>query len=299
MIKALGFLAVFLCSINALAITVTDSRGEHHFERVPERVVTLSWSIVESLIELGITPLAMADIDGYKKWVVRPALPETVIDIGTREEPNIERLAELRPDVIIISNGQSDLIGKLEKVAPVLFFDAFNKDHNNYQASRQIFLELAVLFHRVALANGRVASMEARFAELKAALLRHFGGELPKVTCVRFNTTAVLWVYGDNSMPHYALEALGLEPAFPQPATQWGVVQKKLTDLAQIRDGIVLSIEPFDQAEALFSAPLWKAMPFVRANRFASVRSTWTYGGPLSIQYLAESITEALLTIKP
>ena len=39
-------------------------------------------------------------------------------------------------------------------------------------------------------------------------------------------------------------------------------------------------------------------MPFVRAGRFASVRSTWTYGGVFSLQYLAEAMVEGIEQLK-
>ncbi|MFC6669913.1 hypothetical protein ACFQDL_07300 [Marinobacterium aestuariivivens] len=111
--------------------------------------------------------------------------------------------------------------------------------------------------------------------------------------------TAHVRVYGDNSMPQVALEALGLAPALPIPPSVWGQSQRALTDLAKIEDGTLLYIEPFPKAEALFSMPLWQMMPFVRNNRIAAVAPVWTYGGALSIQYQAEAFTESLLKLAP
>jgi iron complex transport system substrate-binding protein len=298
------FFGILLISLSIFsdsyaAITINDSHGPQTFTNTPQRIITLSWAIAEDLIELGIEPLAIADIHGYQEWVVRPSLPPQITDVGTRNEPNIERIADLKPDMIIITDQQAELIEHLKKIAPVLYFTAYDSRHNNYEVARHIFLELARLFDRMDVANQKLAALDSHLTHLKNTLAAHFVNKLPPVTCVRFNNTSVLWIYGDNSMPQYALGLLGFQPALPQPATQWGVTQKKVTELGKIKDGIVLHIEPFDQADKLFTTPLWKAMPFVRNGHFAAVKSTWTYGGLVSIQYLAESLAEALLSIKP
>lgn len=302
-VRVLSYLSVFcvglLASFQALAVTVTDDRGEHTFDSVPQRVVSISWAMTEDVLELGIKPVGVADIEGYTTWVVRPPIPEGVADIGKREEPSIERLAELKPDVIILSNGQEGLIDKLEQIAPVLFFDAYSEEHDNAEAARGVYLELAKLFDKEALAQEKLAKMDAEFEDLKAKLHDHFGETLPKVTGIRFFNEAVALVYGSNSMSQAALEKLGIEPAMPVPDSQWGFVQRKITDLSKIRDGILLYIKPAPGVEKLFNSPLWKAMPVARGGRVAAVESTWSYGGALSVRYLAQAQTEALLTLEP
>ncbi|WP_148861154.1 ABC transporter substrate-binding protein [Marinobacter fonticola] len=288
-----GFLAAF----QALAVTVTDGRGEHTFDTVPKRVVSISWAMTEDVLELGVEPVGVADIEGYNTWVVRPAVPEGVADVGKRTEPSIEKLAELEPDVIILSNGQEGLVEKLERIAPVLFFDAFSEEHDNAEAARQIYLELAKLFDKQALAKKKLAAMEDQFADLKARLHAHFGETLPNVTGIRFFNEAVALVFGANSTVQAALQNIGIEPAMPVPESQWGFAQRKITELSQIQEGILLYFKPAPGVEKLFASPLWQAMPVARASRVAAVESTWSYGGALSVGYLAQAMAEALLTI--
>ena len=91
------------------AITIRDSRGVHEFTRVPQRVVALQWDILENLVGLGIRPAGAADIASRAEWVREPALPDRIVDVGTRAEPNLERIAELKPDLILIGPTQEDL----------------------------------------------------------------------------------------------------------------------------------------------------------------------------------------------
>jgi ferric hydroxamate transport system substrate-binding protein len=279
--------------------TITDSRGTQTFDEIPQRVVALSWAVVEQLVELDVPLLAVADPEGYALWVVQPALDPGVENVGRRDEPNVERIAELRPDLIVISDDQAELAPVLERIAPVVHFTLFSLDHDNAEATRSSYLELARLFDREALARERLAGLDAQLADLRGRVESHFGADLPKVTAISLMDQARVRVHGGNSTSEAALLALGLKPAFPQPATTWGFVQKRVEQLGTLEDGIILNIEPFPDAELLFASPLWNAMPFVRAGRFARVKPSWTFGGAFSIGYLAEAFTEALLTIEP
>lgn len=279
--------------------TITDSRGTQTFDAIPQRVIALSWAVVEQLVELDVPLLAVADPEGYGLWVVQPALEPGVENVGRRNEPNVERIAELKPDLIVISDDQGELAPVLERIAPVVHFTLFSLDHDNAAATRTSYLELARLFDREALARERLAGLDAHLAELRGKVERHFGADLPKVTGISLMDQARVRVHGGNSTSQAALLALGLDPAFPQPATTWGFVQKRVEQLGTVEEGIILNIEPFPDAELLFTSPLWNAMPFVRAGRFARVKPSWTFGGAFSIGYLAEAFTEALLTIEP
>ncbi|MEQ6885367.1 iron-siderophore ABC transporter substrate-binding protein [Salicola sp. Rm-C-2C1-2] len=281
-------------------ITVTDSRGEQTLESVPERVVVLNWSMAENLVELGVDPVGVADVAGYRKWVVRPELPGSVANVGKRSEPNMEKIASLEPDVIVLSTDQAGLADKMSRVAPVLFFDAFRKDHSNAEKARSIFLELGRLFEREDKARHKLKALEARLIWLRGRIRDHFGDELPRVTSVGFASPTVVRVFGRNSMPWYALRQLGLESAMPQPASQWGQTQRKVADLNQVdREDVLLYFKPTVLAGDLLEKPLWNALPVVEAGRVAPIEPTWVYGGAMSLRYLAENMTDALLTIEP
>ena len=111
------------------------------------------------------------------------------------------------------------------------------------------------------------------------------------------SSTTSAYVYGNNSMPQYALDLLGIKPALSLPTSQWGINQQRLKKLNKIDNGIVLYFKPFYQEQKLQKSRLWQAMPFVINKQTAAVESTWTYGGAMSLKYLAEALTMALLTV--
>ncbi|HDZ56772.1 MAG TPA: iron-siderophore ABC transporter substrate-binding protein [Pseudomonas xinjiangensis] len=279
-------LAILLCCL------ATNARAQ-------PRIAALSWEMVEHLLKLGITPVAVADAPDYRSWVVHPALPPGVPNAGTRTEPNLELLAQLRPELILITPLLEDIRDKLERIAPVVSYDDFTQDQDNLLMQRENFLALAQRVGRTPQAHQQLAAMDDSIARMRERLIQHFGAQLPDTTVIRFASPTVVYINGPNSMPQHAMQLLGLQPAYDAPVSRWGNIQTSVTVLGNIDDGAVLYIEPFAQGERLFATQLWQAMPFVRSRRFAGMRSTWTHGGVFCVEYLAAAITDALLTLPP
>ncbi|WP_210444718.1 ABC transporter substrate-binding protein, partial [Vibrio crassostreae] len=237
------------------------------------------------------------DIAGYTDWVVQPVIPEGVADIGTRTEPNFSALKKLNPDVILIASPQKDLQERLSEIAPVLYYQTYSDQHSNAAAAIENFKKIGQLLGKEEQANQKLAAMDERIAVLKAELDKAYSGDKPKVTSFRFASTTSVYIYGDNSIPQYALEQLGFENAMDLPASQWGISQKRMTELKNVKKGIALYFEPFPYQDKLDRSPVWKSMPFVRNGQFSPVAASWSYGGAMSILYNAEAMAQSLLTL--
>lgn len=276
---------------------VQDSEGNKTLPAQPTRVVALNWDIAEQVIELGVTPVAVPDIAGYCDWVVQPAIPEGVTDVGTRTEPNFSALKKLNPDVILIASPQKDLQARLSEIAPVLYYQTYSEHHSNAAAAIENFKKIGHLLGKQEQANSKLAAMEERIAVLKAELDKAYPGDKPKVTSFRFASTTSVFIYGDNSIPQYALEKLGFENEMELPASQWGINQKRMTDLKNVESGVALYFEPFPYQDKLNRSPIWKSMPFVRNHQVSAVEASWSYGGAMSILYNAEVMAKSLLKL--
>lgn len=294
-----AFLLVSFCfsSLNYGDTNQQNDPLKASFNETPKRVAALSWELVENVIELGVTPIAISDIKGYQEWVRVPSIPTETQDIGDRAEPNLEKLAQLKPDVILINLAQKDIQSKLERIAPVVFFDSYRADHNNAEQVDKAFLKLAVLLDKEKQAKAKLKQRETKFKALQKKLESAFPNGLPDVVTMRFANTTSAYIYGGNSMPQHALEKLGIKNPITIENSQWGLAQKRLKFLRSVDQGVVMYFQPFYQEDQLAKSPLWQAMPFVKQNKVASIESTWTYGGAMSLQYLAESMTDALLKV--
>ncbi|WP_395755178.1 ABC transporter substrate-binding protein [Edwardsiella ictaluri] len=286
-----------LFSPSAQALTVSDSRGTHQLPAVPTRAVVLDWDLLEQTIELGVTPLAATDLDSYREWVAQPPIPAQTQSVGSREEPNLERIAALKPDVILASEMQQALLPRLMQIAPVLYYTNFSAADDHAAVAIAQFRQLAQAFGREAIAEQKLAAMQARFQHLSRVLRAAFQGQLPAVTVMRFASTTSTYLYTTNSMPVYVLRQLGISPALTPPPARWGIVRQPIAGLQRVGQGYVLYFLPFHDAARLDAMRLWQAMPFVRGQRVSAVRPVWSYGGAMSLQYAAEAMAESLMAL--
>ncbi|MDR9829000.1 iron-siderophore ABC transporter substrate-binding protein [Vibrio sp. FNV 38] len=295
----IALLVFVLCfSLPTLAShKVVDSTGNKTLPAVPIRVAALNWDIAEQVIELGVTPVGMPDIKGYTDWVVHPAVPAETKDIGTRVEPNYSALRDLKPDVIIIASPQKDLEARLSQIAPVLYYQTYSESHSNPQAAIENFKRMAQALGKEELAATKLAQMDAEIERLKFQLSDAFAQGKPAVASFRFASTTSVYLYGENSIPQFALERLGFESALPRASTQWGISQLRITDLSAIGNNIALYFEPLEQKAQLERSVIWKNMPFVKSGNVNAVDAVWSYGGAMSILYNARAISAALLEI--
>ncbi|EPJ1441577.1 iron-hydroxamate ABC transporter substrate-binding protein [Vibrio parahaemolyticus] len=279
-------------------ITVHDAYGAVTFEQVPQRVVVLNWDILEQVLALDIEPIAAPNLPGYRQWVVNPYAPESIEDIGTRAEPNLEKIASLKPDVILAASPQQDLIPLLRQIAPVVYLPNFSQNEAAAQTAIKHFRTLAVLFDKQELAEQKLAKLNNSFKQLRDKIRQHYSAPLD-VLVMRFSTPNSVLLSTENSTTDYVVEQLGLTNPIKVSARAWGIKQDRINRLQNLEQSFVLYVQPFPQESKLNSSPLWQAMPFVKKQRVNSVRAVWAYGGAMSLQYMAEAITDSLIELAP
>ncbi len=85
----------------------------------PRRIACFDYALAETLLLLGVEPLAVMSAADWPVWTGEPPLPPGVADLGASQSPNLERLAALKPDLIL----STDYTGMAEpaaaRIAPV------------------------------------------------------------------------------------------------------------------------------------------------------------------------------------
>lgn len=113
-----NFLLIFVCSVIVLTLTActsnqsnnssisyTDSFGyTSTISAVPNTIISLSPNTTEILCYLGLEN----KIIGRTDYCDYPSTISNIPSIGTITEPNIEKIAELNPDIIITDGMQSE-----------------------------------------------------------------------------------------------------------------------------------------------------------------------------------------------
>ncbi|MFS9435203.1 Fe(3+)-hydroxamate ABC transporter substrate-binding protein FhuD [Citrobacter sp. C348] len=258
----------------------------------PKRIVALEWLPVELLLALGITPYGVADVPNYRLWVNQPPLPDSVIDVGLRTEPNLELLTEMKPSFMVWSAGYGPAPEKLARIAPGRGF-SFSDGKKPLAVARQSLQEMAQLLNLQTAAEGHLAHYDSVIASLKPRFIHR--GARPVLLTSLLDSRHML-VFGPNSLFQEVLDEYGIPNAWQGETNFWGSTAVGIDRLAAYKDVDVLCFDHGNDKEmdALMSTPLWQAMPFVRAGRFQRVPAVWFYGGTLSAMHFARILDTAL-----
>ncbi|HFU3730951.1 TPA: siderophore ABC transporter substrate-binding protein [Streptococcus suis] len=152
----LAFLALF--SIIALAacssaeqvstsqdITIQTSTGETTVPSNPQKIVVLDYGVADSLRALGkedtIVGMPKDSLPTYLKDLKDK---KEITNVGNLREVNLETVAELEPDLIILSSRTQDQQAEFEKIAPAIYFENSTSDYLNSVKTNAT--ELAKLF---------------------------------------------------------------------------------------------------------------------------------------------------------
>jgi ABC-type Fe3+-citrate transport system substrate-binding protein len=225
-----------------LSKTIKHILGETVIKGTPKRVVALEWTYAEDLLALGIQPIGVTDIKGYKEWVnVKPDLAADVADIGTRQEPNLEMIASLKPDLIIgVAFRHKAIFDKLNAIAPTLIFDPYPAEGSGdqYQEMEQTFSTIGEALDKKAEAKADLEHVQATYtdaaAKLKAA--NKEGAEYLLVQAFSGENAPALRLFTYNSMAAQILNKISLKNSFKSKVFQQsGFEQTTLEALSAVQ----------------------------------------------------------------
>lgn len=282
-------------------ITVTDARGETELDAPATRVVALEWTYAEDLLALGVQPVGVADTEGYAAWVpVEPGLDDSVTDVGTRQEPSLEAIAALEPDLIIgVSFRHEPILDALSQIAPTLLFNPYPEAGDQLEEMKTTFRQIARAVDREAQADAVLEDLEARFeaAEAQLAAADLATDEVLFVQAFTAQDVPQLRVFTDNALAIRILEELGLENAWDGPFDPYGFNTVGVEALVPHGEANFLYLVQENDdvfAGQLSTNPVWTSLPFVQEGRAYALGNTWPFGGPLSAAQLVDRVVEDL-----
>lgn len=294
----------FLLAASAFTTTVACN-APRSSEKSPNNsstggFVALEWVYVENLLALGIQPQGIADIEGYQKYVNIPVkLAEQVTDVGTRQEPSLEAIAQLNPQMIFGTQLRHEPISKtLSAIAPTQLFNPYPEpgELDQLQEMEQTFLAIADASKTSDKGKTAIEQMRATL-DRAAKTLKAKGASDRPILLGQFVGNAQLRLFTDNSLAMRTLANMGLKNAWNGKLDRYGFNTVWVEALPAVQQAHFLYIAPENDPNfrQLQNNPIWKGLEFVKENRVSSLGSdTWLFGGPLSAQILAEKAVAAL-----
>ncbi|MDV6012744.1 iron-siderophore ABC transporter substrate-binding protein [Haloechinothrix sp. LS1_15] len=283
-------------------ITVNTARGEVALDEQATNVISLEYSATENLLALGVEPVGVADTEGYQEWVSAAGaeLPDGVTDVGTRQEPSIESIRALEPDLIVSDDERlAENYDQLSEIAPVLAFDPTADPE--LETMRTNFTELATAVGREDEAADVLEALEERIAETGERLAEAGAEGATFALAQGFSEEGAptIRLFTSEAMAAMLLEEAGLHNGWQGDPDEWGMTTVGVESLTQIEDDatfLYVSLpgdDPF--AGELSDNAVWQDLPFVAEDRVAALDpGTWLFGGPLSAMMLLDESASAI-----
>ncbi len=269
--------------------TIKHEMGETEIKNTPKKIVTLELSFVDSLNALGIKPIGISD-DNKKDMITKLVGQEIdYTSVGTREQPNLEVISSLQPDLIIADAERHKGIYKdLQQIAPTV---VLKSRESTYQENLDSFKTIAKAVNQEDAAENRLSEHEKTIKELKSKLT------------VDSNMTVLPAVVRDTSFQAHTsssydgelLERMGLKNAIQQEQPH---AEMNLEQLVEINPDVLLLAN--NEGKLLTDEwkdnPLWKDLKAVKNGQVYSVdRDLWTrYRGVVSAEAIAKDTLNML-----
>jgi ABC-type Fe3+-hydroxamate transport system substrate-binding protein len=258
-------------------------------------VCALGWTSAQNLLAIGLVPRGMPERERYGRQVVEPAVPDAVLDIGARAEPNLELLDRLAPDRLVTDGSLTPVLARLTRIAPVTLFDSFDTGRSEGQ------LAYAADALRTLAATLGAEAAAARYLDEAERTLDAAAGRVRGLDRRPLYVVSVLdgrraLVYGRSSVFQDVLDRFGIENAWTGPVGPFGHATVTMDRLTERPDAGLVNVGNEGQRalDALAALPLFASLPFLRENRVTVLPAILFYGGVPSAVRFARLLSERL-----
>jgi iron complex transport system substrate-binding protein len=269
-------------------VTITADNGKVTIRKQPRRIVSLSPTATESLFAIGAGKqvIAVDDQSDYPK-----SAPRTSLSGFT---PNVEAIAAMRPDLVVIAYDPKDLSTALRRLGiPVVHHDAVKGFKGAYQQIRQ----LGLVTGQRAGATRVIASMQKRIDRLVQRARGKADGltvyhELTPDLYSASSSSFVGKIYSLFGLRNIADEADRTGTGYPQLSAEYVVAQSP--DIIVLADIVCCG----QKASTVASRPGWSRVEAVRTGSIVrlddSLASRW---GPRLV-HLFRAVATAIDRLK-
>ncbi|QIN79658.1 ABC transporter substrate-binding protein [Rubrobacter marinus] len=253
--------------------TVEHAMGESAVPERAERVVVLDTGELDSAITLGVQPVGAVEAiegSGYPRYLEGT---EGIENVGTIEQPNLERIAALEPDLILSSKLRHEQIyDQLAAIAPTVFTESTGVTW------KENFDVHAEALGRTEEAERVKADYGTRVEDFRGSV----GETPPEVSVVRF-LAGDTRIYQKASFVGTVLEDAGL-PRPPSQDVDDFAITNASAELIPEMGGDVVFVTTYGPEEEstraeILNDPLWQRLEAVQQGRVYEVSDDlWMLG---------------------
>lgn len=278
----------------AQARTIEHAMGQTEIVGTPAKAVTLFQGATDAALALGVKPAGAVESWIEQPWYVyiRDQM-DGVTNLGSENQPNLEAITALKPDVIIASKTRHEKIyEQLSAIAPTVMTEevhlwkdtlALTAAALNKQEEEQAFYEEW---------NRKVAEFKDKMGDRLANT---------EVAVIDFRADHVRIVY--TGFAALVLDELGIPRPDNQKGESWGVKLTTKENIPQMNADVIFDQTSLgrddgrmDLRASWMEHPLWKNLRAVQNNKVFEVdTAVWNNGsGPIAATLMVEDLFEYL-----
>lgn len=179
--------------------TIVHDFGTTELKKAPKRIVILDNLYGEILDPLDITPVGattgQADSQEFSTLFKKQYKDAKVISVGWQGNPDLDKIAELKPDLILMTGEQEDLYEELSEIAPTVGYQINTDENWDYHETS---LKVAEIFDKRDEMKKDLDRLDAREAVFAENVKAKFGDQ--KLMYLRVT---------DNDIRYYAYGHFG------------------------------------------------------------------------------------------
>lgn len=275
-------------------ITIEHELGTTEVTKNPENVVVFDFGILDTLDELGI------EVAGIPQMNIPSYLEKYAGDdyenVGSLKEPDFEKIAEINPELIVISARQAELIDQFEEIAPTVYLGL---DTTRYLESfKENMAVVAELFDKEAEMEEQLAAIDEEIEATKEE-----AEALGENALIVLANDDKISAYGPSSRFGIIHDVLGVEPVDEGIEVSTHGMNVSFEYVADVNPGILYVIDRSaaigegDVAKQLIENPLVERTDAYKNDRIYYLDPDFWYlsgGGLQSVSAMIDEIAESL-----
>ncbi|MEL0657802.1 Fe(3+) dicitrate ABC transporter substrate-binding protein [Psychromonas arctica] len=283
----LALLLIFF-SYQVNAVTIKHQSGTLTLEKTPKRIVVLAFSFVDALAIAGVSPVGIAD-DGDKTRIIK-SVRNLISDwksVGSRYQPSLEAISDLKPDLIIADSGRhSSIYNGLSLIAPTLMLK-----------SRGVtYRENLIEAQKIAAAIDKTEVVNLRLKQ-HYQLMSDFKDQLNTEETYQFAIISDkgMWMHSQYAYAGSVIKALGLNSSLINNSKK-AYLQTSFEQLLKTNPDW-LFVGQYTQTTVIDKwkkNPLWKLLAVAKSGQLITTSpNIWSLSsGVLAAEAIAKEITE-------
>jgi len=275
-------------------LTVKTSTGSFTLKKKPSRIVTLSSSDTEIIYALGSTVVGRPTAIG----AVYPQTAASVPEVGSTHSILFEKLATLKPDLVIASPSLKSQQATIERLGAQVMFNL----HNSYDEIQNSIRLYGRILGQESKAEQLIKGMDSKVNSLSKPK------EKPK-TLIVYGSPGSFVVALPTSYPGSFLELAGgknVASSFPKMDTMPQYAELSMERIVAANPDIIMLITHGDAAEVKESFKkqfegnaAWKSLGAVKNEQFEVLPSDLFAANPgLRAPQAIETMNKLLLQVK-